>query len=748
MKSPNKKDKKPAPQPKETKNRFGFLAKFFQDPFFSSRLFEILLFALILGMALLGGMLFLHADPPQISWSQDVATDPPQYTYFARNQALWGSWDLFGHNRFIFFLKSFTTLFSYLVFWLFGTGRFQANLTAVILNLLSMTLFFLALKKVFNKRVAFFTLFFLGTNYVFIMYGRNPLLEISAIFLIILGFYFMVLSFKKEVLLIPSGICITAGIFFGKTMAAFILGACLGVLILWMFDNYSSSERKLNFKPLIFFGTGFLAIAIFWLFFAYLPSKREVVSYFGEQALGLYGFPTAFQSVSGFISALFTFGIETRVYFSIFFLMPVLFLLSFLGVIWYFTRRSSLKELIRYRDNRSKVEFFLTFWFLFSFFLVMCLNYRPLRYHLYLIPPMCALSGLFLDSFLNSSGLKNNFRPGVLFWFFFVLSVTFFANYVINTAYSLITGKEIQLMLSLGISLFITLLSALSLYYGYIRSRAGRHKPATDAGRQTGLKWVVVLVLLLISIWVNLDQFMAWVSSPKYSLNRMSIDLGKLLNKDAVLSGPYGPALVWDNKLKNIIHMFDVTKPDPQLFLTYPITHLALERGRNRERAFQDYPEVMKKAQIVATYWIRNIPVDIFRIAENTGNPVTQKYQLSDYEKGRKLLTEGKTDSARIIFEGFVAKQPENFSGYQDLAEIYYALEDLNKTETALKKAIRFHPTDFYVYQQLGTVYLALWDKTQQEIYKAKTISAWEQSVKLCPENTKLEAQLRELRGF
>ena len=748
MKSPNKKDKKPAPQLRETKDRFVFLSKYFQNPFFSSKLFEILLFTLILGMALLGGMLFLHADPPQISWSQDVATDPPQYTYFARNHALWGNWDLFGHNRFVFFLKSFTTAFSSLVFSLFGTGRAQANLAAVILNLLSMILFFFTLKKIFNKRVAFFTLLFLGINYVFIMYGRNPFLEISAIFLIVLGFYFLVSSFKKYVFLIPSGVCMAAGIFFGKTMAAFILGPCLGVLLLWMFENYSPTDRKLNFKPPVYFGIGFMAITLFWLFFSYLPAKKEVASYLGEQALGLYGFPTAFQSVSGFITALFTFGIETRVSFNIFFLMPVLFLLSFLGIIWFFTKKSSLKELTRHRDDRAKAEFFLAFWFLVGFFVVMSLNYRPLRYQLYLIPPMCALSGLFLDAFLKPSGSKKDSRPGILFWFFFVLSTTFFANYVINTVYSLITIKKIQLALSLGMSLFIALLSALIFFYRFIRSNADSNQPKRDVGRIAGLRWAVVLFLLLLSVWVNLGQFTAWASSPKYSLNRASVDLGKILSPEAVLSGPYGPALVWDNRLKNVIHMFGVTKPDPQLFLTYPITHLALERGGNRDRAFKDYPEVMKKAQVVATYWIRNLPVDIFRIAEYTGNPTTQKYQLSDFERGKMFLSEGKADSARIIFEKFVALQPENFSGYEDLAEIYYQSGEMNKTEAVLKKASWFHPTDFFVYQQMGMVYMALWEKTQDEIYKSKAISAWERSVELCPENNDLVAQLRELRGF
>jgi 4-amino-4-deoxy-L-arabinose transferase-like glycosyltransferase len=746
MKSPSKKEKKPVPQPKAVKDIFGFLAEFFHQPFFSSQLFEILLFCLILGITFIGGVLFLSSDPPQISWSQDVATDPPQYTYFARNHVLWGSWDLFGHNRFVFFLKSFTTVFSYLIYTVFGTGRFQSNLVAVILNLMSMLFLFFALNKIFNKRVAFLSMFFLGINYVFIMYGRNPFLEISAIFLIILGFFFLVYSFERNLLLIPSGVCFAAGIFFGKTMAAFILAPCLGVLLLWMFGHYSASNRKINFKPLILFGVGFLAVTLFWLFFSYLPSKKEVVSYLGEQALGLYGFPVAFKSVTGFFSALFSFGIETRVSFNIFFLMPVLFLLSFLGLNRYFLKRSSIKELVRQRDRQSQAEFFLVFWFLFSFFVVMSLNYRPLRYQLYLIPPMCALSGLWLDSFLRTPILKRNLRPGILFWIFFLLSVTFFSNYVLISAYALITGRGLLLTHSLGISLGITLISALCFYLRFVKTPA-KTKLKSDF-LQPGVRWAIVLLVFLLSVGVNLGRFVSWASCPKYSLNRASVDLGKILSRDAVISGPYGPALAWDNRLKDVIHMFGVTKADPHLFLTYPITHLAMEKGGNQDRAVQDYPEVMKKAQKVTTYWIRNMPVDIYRIAECTGNPQTQNYRLSDFERGKMLASEGKVDSAIIFLDKFVSEQPSNFSGHQFLAELYYGLNDLSRTEVELKKAIEFHPTDFFVYQQLGQVYISLNEKTGEDVYKSKAIEALERSVELCPENSDLAAHLRELRGY
>jgi hypothetical protein len=759
MKTQGKKEKKTIPSSKQLGDKKSVLAEFFKNPFFSSKAYEIILFFFIVGIAFIGGVLFLSADPPPISWSQDVGTDPPQYTYYARNEILWNNWVTFGPNRYVFFLKSFTTMFSYLVFLLFGTGRFQANLVAVLLNLLSLVFFFLALKKIFSKRMAFLSLFFLSINYVFIMYGRNPFLEISANFLLILGFYFLVSSFKKDLLLIPSGICFAVGIFFGKTMAAFILPACLAVLLLWMLEHYSSSDRsddrpftvnqfrvnpsghKINFNPLLLFGSGFLVVSVFWLFFSYLPAQKEVAGYLGEQALGLYGFPKAWQSVTGFITALFTFGED------LFYRMPVAFLLSFLGLLLFFFYHPSIKELIRQKNHESKVELFLVLWFLAGFFLLMSLNYRPLRYQFYLIAPLCAFSGLWLDSFLRSSGFRKANRLGILFWVFFVIAGTFFVNYVILTIYFL-SQKPIQLASSLGISFAITVFCGVLLYWRFVRSKTGSRQQATGNRRRAELKLAVMLILILISFLVNVWQYGSWASSRTYSLNRSSIDLGKILNEEAVISGPYGPGLVWDNKLNNVMHMFGVTKPDPKLFLTYPITHLALERGGNRDRAFKDYPEVMKNAKIVTTYRLRNIPVDIYRIAEWTGNPKTEKYPISDFEKAKMLMENGDTSSALTLLEEFVSRYPENLSGYQTLAEIYYNLKEFEKSVVSLEKASQFDPTDFFIHQQLGFVYITLRNITGEDSYRWKAIGEWEKSLELFPENANLAAQLQQIKGY
>lgn len=152
------------------------------------------------------------------------------------------------------------------------------------------------------------------------------------------------------------------------------------------------------------------------------------------------------------------------------------------------------------------------------------------------------------------------------------------------------------------------------------------------------------LVVILLFLFIQVSQFLTWAKNPQYSLYKSSIDLGAILNQDAVISGPYCSALTIDNRLRNVIHMFGVAQVDTLLFQKFPITHLAMERGINKKRAFEDYPQVMKNAKVVTTYWIRNMTVDIYRVAETSGNPKTHNYKLSNFEEAKLLLEQGQVD--------------------------------------------------------------------------------------------------------
>jgi tetratricopeptide (TPR) repeat protein len=380
---------------------------------------------------------------------------------------------------------------------------------------------------------------------------------------------------------------------------------------------------------------------------------------------------------------------------------------------------------------------------------LMSLNYRPLRYQLYLIPPMCALAALWMDSLISAFNTKRKSSTGILFWISFVVALMFLINYLITTLHRL-SGKAIQLSSSLVISVIATLLLGGIYYWLFARSQVATKKVASSQSKTfaTGHRVLIVLILLLASLVVNGWQYISWASLPTYSLNRSSVDLGRILSDEAVISGPYGPALVWDNKLKNIIHMFGVSKPDPQLFHTYPITHLALERGGNRDRAFQDYPEVMNKAKIVTTYWLRNIPVDIYRIGEWTGNLKTKGYPLSDFERVKLLIEGEKTDSALALLVDFVSRNPENYSGYHALAQIYYDRGEYKKALLSLEQAAEFNSTDFMVHQLMGAVYFTLASQTGQESNQLSGIEEWEMALRLFPQNVQLAEQLRQIKGY
>jgi tetratricopeptide (TPR) repeat protein len=156
----------------------------------------------------------------------------------------------------------------------------------------------------------------------------------------------------------------------------------------------------------------------------------------------------------------------------------------------------------------------------------------------------------------------------------------------------------------------------------------------------------------------------------------------------------------------------------------------------------------MNQSKIVTSYWLRNIPVDIYRIGEFTGNADAKRYSLSDFERARSLVDEGRTDSAVAMLEDFVSENPENFSGYSALAQLYFNLGELEKSALSLEGAIRFNPTDFLTHQQLGTVYLNLRRQTGDDNYKRLAIDQWERALRLFPQNTNLAAQLQRLKGY
>ncbi|MGB2697964.1 MAG: glycosyltransferase family 39 protein [Candidatus Zixiibacteriota bacterium] len=199
-KAKKKKEKKTTPQKKP-----GWGREFFERDFFRSDLFHLLLFLFIFGLALMLRLLYLTSDPPPISWSQDLTTDAPTYVSFARAKILRGDWNPFGQYRFVLWINSAYTLISFLFYKLTGLGRFQSNLISVLLNIFTILFIYLGIRKALNKTPALLSSFFLGINFIMLVYSRNTFSEISTLFFMALGFYFLILGLEKNPFLILSG---------------------------------------------------------------------------------------------------------------------------------------------------------------------------------------------------------------------------------------------------------------------------------------------------------------------------------------------------------------------------------------------------------------------------------------------------------------------------------------------------------------------------------------------------------------
>ena len=702
---------------------------------------------MIIGLGVFLRYFCLSADPPlNLSWSQDVNTDPEQYTSFARSKALWGNWDLFGHDL-VLCLKSALTFISFFFFKLFGAGRWQANFVAATLSSLTLIFFYLAIKKGKDQKTALLATFFLGINYILVMYSRCTFAEVSVIFFIALGTYFFVLGLKRGWFLIPSGVCFAVSIFFGKMLAMFTLPVSLGVVMLGALQESPANHPKIRFSPTLFFAAGLCSVVLLWFFLVYSPFGETVSEFVSGMSVGLYGSPRGFESPSDFIYSLFSFGGVTHVFASkkyslgtdLFYRMPFLFILSLLFLLGLFFKIFKVKGILKNLQSCSRLELLFALWLVVGIFALMPWNYRPLRYQVLLIPPICALAAFCLADFLNPSEVKEKPKRSVWFWIFSIPLASFLVFHTISFFLKMF-GKTVQLNSIIMLSFF------LSFPLTYVFHEVKRWKPSLHMKSR---KMVIVAEAALLVVIINGGQFWAFARNTQYSLLHSSEDLGQILGQEAVISGPYSPALALENRLKVLMHMFLPWKVDPDFFLRHPITHLALEvKGGQREQAFVDYPEVMKNAKPVTIYHLRGFPVQILRVAESSGNPETKSYQLSDFEKAKLAIEEDRIDSAIVLLNQFVSRCPQNFSGYITLAGIYYDRQDYEKAASFLEKASRSDPTNFFTHEVLGAVYLDQYNQERGDTYRLLAIEEWERALRLNPQNADLSTQLKEIRGY
>ncbi len=668
---------------------------------------EIGLLVFLLFLALAARIYLLEADSPdkivdiddpeavadeRLSFSQGLHTDPPAYTLYARNEVVMDTWNPYEDRRFPSHQFSLISVVAIMVFQLAGVGMATTNLTAVVLAMVSLILFYLYMRKATGPGLALLALLFCTIGFISIFYGRRPFLENGMNSILLLGLVVMAYGRRNLLAHFAFGLCLMASILYGKLIGVGFFAiplACYGVWWQWLHD-------KRAVKYVGAFVIGCALTAILWYVTVYSPHAAALGAYIGEQSVSGHGRLQAFVSIDRFIWRVVSFGIQSN-----FFLrQPVISLGAAAGLVLIagvlFNRR---KKAVRRKDVNVLI-IILGAWLAGTYVFQMIWNYQPVRYQTTMIFPLAGLTAFSLHwLYIKKDAIRISNRS---LWFagnlFLVLLIT-----VYQATAALFTWAGVDFYFTMYFP-FVLALVLLIVIGHHMLSR--RYKDM--ALRIPGIvRTVIVALMVIISIGVQIRYFAAWAQVPLFTTRDASRDLGLILSPGAVLTGPYAPALTVENKLGAITHTFGYGTADRGFLHRFPITHLALDRS-NTDIVSNLYPELMARAEPVAQYYISCRKVSIFRIAGLTENTVADRYFQSSFERAEWFYRRGIVDSARIYLDRFQQIYPENYSGNFLRGVAALSQDEFRPAADALQRATVFSPTDFNLHYLLYRAYIGL----------------------------------------
>ncbi len=323
-----------------------------------------------------------------LSWDTGLFTDEGFYTHAARNVML------FGHARTDDFNNSLLMpTLHYLqifVFHGFGYGMLQARLISITLSLLTLPVFYAAMKRAFGVMTATYAVLFLGLDHVPLLYSRMALMDTAAAFLIVCAFYtFTVLtSVVGRRAAIAAAVCgLTLGLLYAtRGLAAVVIPAPFVALLPSFSEGAERGKRGRRKKiAATLFGGLMVALAVYVIWW-YLPHHVELARvnryHVREQLLPKTAHQMGLNIVQAAKGTQFL-GLLPYLAFH----APVLLALT---VSVPFVRRGRA----RLSDFEARSVVYLVFWLLALFALFALVNYSPSRYYVLFYPALCGLAAV------------------------------------------------------------------------------------------------------------------------------------------------------------------------------------------------------------------------------------------------------------------------------------------------------------------------------------------------------------------
>ncbi len=620
----------------------------------------------------------LTSDPPMhySGLGQSLSTDPPQYIFHARNKVLFGQFDPFDYPRWTVYLHSLTSLLGYLWFSIARVSLRQADMVGVILCLGGLLFLIFGLTKHHRPWVTASLALCYVVNVTLFTYGRLSYLENGLIFLAsVLFFVYSRWGDRIWGAALAGGV-VSLAMLTGKLFGGLLLPALVLALI---FSGHSRWWKLVGAAI-----AASLLVSIAMIILLYGGNLQTAVAYYSEQSLGLWGFPEGLTSPWDFFEHLISYGFENH----LFYLDIDLLLFLFAGLLLLCLHLGRGRKL----SDLSPATVLAMFWMVIGIVGFMPLNYSPLRYALLVIPPMILFCFSMFDSSLRlkkPSPVKfGTIETIIMFFAFWVVLFHGIANvFFLSTLPRPIRGLT-----------WATMPASIALTF-YIRYLLMRHHAKISNRKLT----IVLIGLLCFSALFNGYQIRRMhVKEHNFNIVEANNDLEAILSPEALVSGPYGPALTVNTSLKSFIHLFGVAHVDSTLFDRYPITHLAVDVS-NWTEAVKNYPALADLSP-VATYWIRNLDVRLYNISDVFNNQQAHSYRETSFEKAITYYQKQQIDSAFNLANRFYQSHPQSKSAGLLLADLLWKKGKYQEVYTLLTSLANRFPTDFNVQLQCGRI--------------------------------------------
>lgn len=534
----------------------------------------------------------------RLDWSAGQMTDEGFYMHNARNVVL------FGHAR----TDSFNSMLlspalNYLqiaVFRIFGVGSLQDRMISVVCSLLSLLFFWLAMRRLFDARITWTAVIFLGLDHVSLLFNRMALMDTPATLPAVLAFYLFV-----RVMDMPAkSIAAKTQLFFCGFSLGFVMmirSMCAWLLPAPLIAIFFKKEMR---KNTLIGLLGFFLVMAVWAVFWYWPNHvvmDHMMQYYRSNQLQ----PHTWKRFGANLWVGF-FGDFRGITPYVFRHTPVILTLSLLGILFWKRILANLTGRFNQEENHRVILIYFISWIIggWAVFVIVC--YSPARYYIPIYPAMAGLSSITLWNLeaVKKAAFKRNRGMAVL-----RASVMWFLGYHVMEA--LVHHEKVlphlpTMLLLYGIPSLLSILGWVAPLP--VSDWFGRLDPMRLA------KFGFIVWFLFNGYWLG-----AWVTHIGFTQYHASRWLASHLPPNSVLIGDIAPGMCMDNDFR-CVHV-----QDGLCNYHFPVERFAgnprfivILDGRWKERWWVDnYPHLVDAAHLYKMLHVMKWKVGIYRVPNN-----------------------------------------------------------------------------------------------------------------------------------